>query len=172
MTHIDNRKRVFRLIIAGTGVYALLLSALLWAESALPDALINTPAKALWYSLVTLTTVGYGDLYPLTPGGRLISAIFLLMSTGLLALLVGVVISAVTGRVFPKLRLWNRRRDRWYVFSADNAASRVLAAHLTDGLVVFCNSRQRIEGALSLDLPRKRCLSYRTSIAGNAASLP
>jgi voltage-gated potassium channel len=43
-------------------------------ESLSPDARIKTPSDALWWSLVTLTTVGYGDLVPVTDLGRLLAA--------------------------------------------------------------------------------------------------
>ena len=56
-----------------------MLCLLVWAESARPDALIDSLPKALWYSIVTMTTVGYGDLYPLTAAGRGIGALFLLV---------------------------------------------------------------------------------------------
>jgi voltage-gated potassium channel Kch len=51
-----------------------------------PHSNIHTLGDALWWSFVTVTTVGYGDYYPVTTGGR-ITACFI-MSTGLLTLAV------------------------------------------------------------------------------------
>ena len=51
-----------------------------------PDSNIHTLRDALWWSAVTVTTVGYGDFYPVTTGGR-ITACFI-MGTGLLTLAV------------------------------------------------------------------------------------
>ncbi|MFM9027581.1 MAG: potassium channel family protein, partial [Bacteroidota bacterium] len=45
-----------------------------------PNSNIKTAEDALWWSYVTVTTVGYGDKYPVTTEGRLIAA--LLMTTG------------------------------------------------------------------------------------------
>lgn len=45
-----------------------------------PNANIKTAEDALWWSITTITTVGYGDRYPVTSEGRLVAAI--LMSTG------------------------------------------------------------------------------------------
>jgi len=51
-----------------------------------PHSNIHTLGDALWWSFVTVTTVGYGDFYPVTTGGR-ITACFI-MGTGLLTLAV------------------------------------------------------------------------------------
>ena len=51
-----------------------------------PHSNIHTLRDALWWSFVTVTTVGYGDFYPVTTGGR-ITACFI-MGTGLLTLAV------------------------------------------------------------------------------------
>ena len=46
---------------AAAAAYIGLLALLLAVESAAPEASITTFGRAVWYSLVTLTTVGYGD---------------------------------------------------------------------------------------------------------------
>jgi voltage-gated potassium channel len=51
-----------------------------------PGSSIHTLGESLWWSAVTVTTVGYGDFYPVTTGGR-ITACFI-MGTGLLTLAV------------------------------------------------------------------------------------
>lgn len=97
---------------------------------------------ALWYSLVTLTTVGYGDLTPVTVPGRIVGAVFLVLSTGVLALLFSLAYSLLTGRLFPHLRLWWNRGKKWYMFYPDNEASRILAGAFDDGCTIFCNSEK------------------------------
>ena len=49
-------------------------------EEAVPDANIVTPSDAIWWSYVTITTVGYGDQYPVTNLGRIVGV--LLMTSG------------------------------------------------------------------------------------------
>ncbi len=56
---------------------------------------IKTAEDALWWSYVTITTVGYGDFYPVTSIGKLLSGILIL--TGIASF--GAVISYITGRV-------------------------------------------------------------------------
>ncbi|WP_191965461.1 MULTISPECIES: ion transporter [Haloferax] len=60
----------------GSGTIALLASTLMFfvERGAQPEAFSSIPA-ALWWAIVTLTTVGYGDVVPGTPLGRLLGAI-------------------------------------------------------------------------------------------------
>ena len=55
-------------------------------ERQAPGSNIHTLAESLWWSVVTVTTVGYGDFYPVTAGGRITAC--LIMGTGLLTLAV------------------------------------------------------------------------------------
>lgn len=48
-----------------------------------PDANIKTPTDALWWSVVTVTTVGYGDKYPVTSEGRIIAVALMITGIGL-----------------------------------------------------------------------------------------
>lgn len=61
--------------VAGTGAMALGLGALavLDAEQDAPGANIRTFGDALWWSATTVTTVGYGDRFPVTTTGRLVA---------------------------------------------------------------------------------------------------
>ncbi|WP_105617003.1 ion transporter [Vallitalea okinawensis] len=53
----------------------------------------ETLSDALWWAIATLTTVGYGDIYPTTDGGRLLSAIIAVLGIGLVALPTGILSS-------------------------------------------------------------------------------
>jgi voltage-gated potassium channel len=57
-------------------------SSVLQFESG-PDANIRTPEDAVWWAVVTLTTVGYGDKYPLSTEGRLIAVLLMTAGVGL-----------------------------------------------------------------------------------------
>ncbi|MBI9069997.1 MAG: potassium channel protein [Melioribacteraceae bacterium] len=70
--------------------FILILNILLIQfESANPEASITNLWDSIWYMFVSLTTVGYGDMYPTTVGGKLIGYIFIFASLGLLGYLIG-----------------------------------------------------------------------------------
>jgi voltage-gated potassium channel len=97
--------RVFRAVLAltaikrfssnrasATGLYVLMLMPLTWftgavavldAESASPGGSITNLREALWWSLATITTVGYGDKYPITLEGQLIAAVLMIAGISL-----------------------------------------------------------------------------------------
>ena len=54
-------------------------------HEAQPDAFGSMPA-ALWWSVITLTTIGYGDVYPVTAAGRVIGGLIAVMGIGIVAL--------------------------------------------------------------------------------------
>ena len=58
--------------------------ALLDAEGGHPDALVTNFGDAIWWALVTVTTVGYGDLYPVTTEGRMVAAALMLVGISVL----------------------------------------------------------------------------------------
>ncbi len=51
---------------------------------------------SLWWAVVTLTTVGYGDVYPITLGGRIFTFIILLIGLGVVAAPAGLIASALS----------------------------------------------------------------------------
>lgn len=62
---------------------------ILWAEDSAPGANIKTAGDALWYLIVTMSTVGYGDLFPVTEVGRLVGTIIIIVGVGVFGTLTG-----------------------------------------------------------------------------------
>jgi voltage-gated potassium channel len=57
---------------------------------------------SLWWAIITLTTVGYGDVYPITVGGKVFTFIILMIGLGIVAVPTGIISSALTGSVDKK----------------------------------------------------------------------
>lgn len=74
---------------AGLVVYFLLVTLLIEFESESNQSALTNYGNAIWYSLVTLTTVGYGDIFPATLYGRGIGFIFILSSLAFYGLIIG-----------------------------------------------------------------------------------
>lgn len=64
-----------------------------------PDANIKTAEDAVWWSVTTITTVGYGDKFPITTSGRLVAMFLMVSGVGLFGMLSGVVASFFLGRM-------------------------------------------------------------------------
>lgn len=120
------KKRHIWAVLSILAAYFAMLGLLVYAESFSPDASIISLKDALWYSVVTLTTVGYGDLSPVTPFGKIIGGVFLLLSTSLLAMLV--VLIMTFGQVWVRFCLGFAQSKQWFVFSSLNPATHRLAA--------------------------------------------
>lgn len=58
-----------------------------------PDANIKSGEDALWWAYVTITTVGYGDRFPVTTEGRILGAILMTIGVGMFGIFSGVVAS-------------------------------------------------------------------------------
>ena len=87
--------------VAGSAAMLVFVGALavLDAEQAAPDAKIVTFGDALWWAITTITTVGYGDLYPVTAIGRLVAAALMMSGIAVLGVVTASIASWLVQRV-------------------------------------------------------------------------
>ncbi len=93
--HIINH--IYRNKIQGTFTTVSIIAVLMVIFSAIailqvendPNGNIKTAEDALWWAYVTITTVGYGDKYPVTSEGRLIAAVLMTVGVGLFGTFTG-----------------------------------------------------------------------------------
>jgi len=57
---------------------------------------------SLWWAIITLTTVGYGDVYPITVGGRVFTFFILMIGLGIVAIPTGIISAALTKSIDKK----------------------------------------------------------------------
>lgn len=86
-------------VIASTLMYAV-------EHDAQPKAFGSIPAS-MWWGVVTLTTVGYGDVYPITTAGKFIAGVSVILGLGLFALPAGILASG-----FSEELARHRQEDR------------------------------------------------------------
>jgi voltage-gated potassium channel len=71
------------IFVLGILFYLTLMFLLFSAEHNSPKGNIHSLSQAIWYSIVTVTTVGYGDHYPVTAWGKFFGGFLVLGSLGL-----------------------------------------------------------------------------------------
>lgn len=78
----------FLLYISAVGIYY-------FENSAQPEQ-FKSIFHSLWWAVITLTTVGYGDVYPITVGGKIFTFVILTIGLGVIAVPTGLIASALT----------------------------------------------------------------------------
>lgn len=82
------------LFVAVLMIYLAAVGIHHFERQAQPDAFGSIP-QSLWWAVATLTTVGYGDTYPITVGGRIFTGLVLLVGLCIVAVPAGLVASAL-----------------------------------------------------------------------------
>lgn len=80
------------LLVAWLTVMAICSAALYAIEHGVNQA-IASPFDALWWGVVTLSSVGYGDVYPITPEGRLVAMVLMILGIGLFSAITATITS-------------------------------------------------------------------------------
>jgi len=93
----DNVKKELTLFSAATLllIYFSSVGIYFFENEAQPDA-FSSVFNAMWWSVATLTTVGYGDIYPITTGGKIFSTFIVFIGLGLVAVPTGLIASSLT----------------------------------------------------------------------------
>jgi voltage-gated potassium channel len=76
------------IFLASTGIY--------YFENAAQPEIFTSVIHSGWWAVVTLTTVGYGDVYPITVGGKIFTFFILIIGVGIVTIPAGLVASALS----------------------------------------------------------------------------
>ena len=76
------------IFLAGTGIY--------YFENPVQPEVFKSIFHSLWWAVTTLTTVGYGDAYPITAGGKVFTFFVLCIGLGIVSIPAGIVASALS----------------------------------------------------------------------------
>lgn len=121
------RRTLFGCVVILTGAVLLFASLLFAAERTVQPDKFGTIPQAMWWAIVTLGTVGYGDVVPVTPVGKIISVFAIIVGFAMVALPVAIVSRAFTDEV--------RRRDfivTWAMLARVPLFSRLGASEIVD----------------------------------------
>lgn len=106
MTRVVRRKR--RELVMGFFTLTVLLVLASWAmwlteRHAQPEAFTSVP-ETLWWAVITLTTVGYGDVVPVTTVGRVLAGVLSVIGLGFIALPSGILASGFVEELQEEMR--------------------------------------------------------------------
>lgn len=91
------------LIFASSGIF-------LFEQNAQPDVFTSIPA-AMWWAVATVTTVGYGDITPITNGGKLFGACISVIGIGMVAIPTGILVSGFSEEIRKRRQSYGNLLD-------------------------------------------------------------
>jgi voltage-gated potassium channel len=95
---------VILLIMSATGIHIL--------EHELQPETFGSIPNSMWWAIVTLTTVGYGDIVPLTPMGKLFGGLIGLLGIGMIALPAAILASGFVDNIHDRRQKYNLHAER------------------------------------------------------------
>jgi len=98
--------KLFYLLFAAAGIIVIGSFVIFSVESQHPDSQINSMLDAVWWTVATVTTVGYGDIVPVTDTGKIVAIFFMFFGIGVLAIFL-----SVLGTQFYKRRFETEERE-------------------------------------------------------------
>lgn len=109
---LNGKKEELFITLAFIIIVLVIISTLMfYAErDAQPIAFSSIP-KALWWGVTTLTTIGYGDIIPVTTMGKILGGIISLLGIGLIALPSGIIAAGYTEEVYRRKKNNDRKED-------------------------------------------------------------
>lgn len=132
------------------GIFVLLtVQGIVWAESSNPDANIHNVWDGIWYMVITLTTVGYGDYYPVTALGKAMSLSIVFASLGILSYVFGEIASYYSKLIENRKlgRMGTKMENHFIVVHYDDFAKEVIKqiVHANHKIAVVTESKDQID---------------------------
>lgn len=111
--HLFRQRRFRGLLVALLFISFLIGAGVMLLEKDAPGSLITTPFDSVWWVVTTLTSIGYGDVVPITFWGRMLGIILQVMGAVMFSIIVAMIVN--TTNRFQEEFYWKRlfaRLDR------------------------------------------------------------
>jgi voltage-gated potassium channel len=95
----DERHALAATFVIMAGLLTFSASVIYYLENAAQPEVFSSIPAAMWWALVTLTTVGYGDIVPITPLGKTFGGLVTLFGLGMFALPIGIIASGFANEI-------------------------------------------------------------------------
>ncbi len=102
--------KLFYLLLTAAGTIVVGSFVIFSVESQHPDSQINSMLDAVWWTVATVTTVGYGDIVPVTDTGKIVAIFYMFFGIGVLAIFL-----SVLGTRFYRRRFEKEEKELSYV---------------------------------------------------------
>ena len=103
-------------LFIASGLIILLGTIVMYSiESQVPNSKIKTLLDALWWCVATVTTVGYGDIVPISNIGRIVALFYMFFGISMLAILMSVITNTFYKRRFEKEERDKREQEINYL---------------------------------------------------------
>jgi len=100
---LKSKKEEITVAIAMSLILLLIASALMYfIESAAQPKVFSSIPAAMWWGVMTMTTVGYGDVYPITPAGKVLAGVIALLGISLFILPAGIIATGYAAEIHRK----------------------------------------------------------------------
>jgi voltage-gated potassium channel len=125
-----NNRLLYIVAVSGMAVSGGAIGLFL-VEGNISNSKVTSLGDAFWWAIVTVTTVGYGDIYPVTTEGKIIASILMIVGIGILGILISTLgASFIESRLKPKLtieeeskKIINEKINRLELLSKDEYCS-------------------------------------------------
>lgn len=100
---------IIKLFLISVGVIVLGTFIMYGLEYNHPDSEINSLENSLWWCIATVTTVGYGDIVPVTKLGRAVAILYMGFGISIIAIL----LSTITNKYYKKkIEIFERKKEK------------------------------------------------------------
>lgn len=118
-------------------------TSILFVEGNVAHANIHSAGDALWWVFVTISTVGYGEYYPVTTWGRIIASMIIISGVGLFGMVAGLMSSIISDPKHEAQEQAQQHRQEWHQMLANQQALLSRLEHLEHKIDVLTQSQDK-----------------------------